>query len=271
MKKRAAITGIILLTVVFGLVIAGVFPVNAAPPRQLTPFPTPTPGPDGRIIYIVQTGDTLWRIAAITGLSLDEIRLLNNLSADEPILPGQQLLLGQGGPVAVSPTSGPSPTPTSRLPTPTPSPGAGTICVLLFDDVNGDAFHQETEPSIGGGAISITNRAGTVSETADTRTVAAPGESECFEELPEGNYNVTVAVPEGYNATSLLNYPLVLRAGDETFLAFGAQLSTQAQIDSPPPAEGGRSPMLGLIGGALLVVGVGLGLFAGRLTRQRPA
>jgi hypothetical protein len=270
MKKIASLSGITLFVGMFWLLLAGVLPVTAAPSRQLTPFPTPTPGPDGRIIYIVQTGDTLWRIAAITGLSLDEVRLLNNLSADDPIVPGQQLLLGLGGPVAASPTSGPSPAPTSRLPTPTPSPGDGTICVLLFDDTNGDAFHQETEPSVGGGAISITNRGGTVSETADTRAIAAPGESECFEQLPEGSYNVTVAVPGGYNATSLLNYPLVLRAGDETFLAFGAQLSTQAQIDSPPPAEGGRSPLLGLIGGALLVVGVGLGLFAGRLTRRRP-
>ena len=42
-------------------------PAYAAPALQLTEFPTPTPGPDGRIIYIVQDGDTLWRIAAVKG------------------------------------------------------------------------------------------------------------------------------------------------------------------------------------------------------------
>ncbi len=38
------------------------WPVTAAPPLQATDFATPTPGPDGKIIYIVQPGDSLWRI-----------------------------------------------------------------------------------------------------------------------------------------------------------------------------------------------------------------
>lgn len=71
-------------------------PASAAPALQLTDFPTPTAGPDGRIIYIVQAGDTLWRISAISGVSLDELRILNNLSADDVIGEGQQILLGFG-------------------------------------------------------------------------------------------------------------------------------------------------------------------------------
>src|SRR4030042_5078312 len=72
-------------------------PSQAAPLAQLTVFPTPTPGADGRIIYIVQQGDTLWRISAITGVTIDEIRRLNNLTGDT-VTPGQKLLIGMAGP-----------------------------------------------------------------------------------------------------------------------------------------------------------------------------
>ena len=39
----------------------------------------------------------------------------------------------------------------------------------------------------------------------------------------EGDYNVSVAIPEGYNPTTSLNAPITLVAGDITYLNFGAQ------------------------------------------------
>jgi len=53
---------------------------------------------------------------------------------------GDLLLVGTGGPAA-GPTVTPGPSPTPAPPTITPTPFAGTteICVLLFDDLNGDA------------------------------------------------------------------------------------------------------------------------------------
>ena len=86
--------------VVFGaLVLIWSRPAEAQPQYQLTPFLTPTPGPDGRILYVVQPFDTLFRIAAVAELSLNELRQLNNLSADEDVVvPGQVLILGFGGP-----------------------------------------------------------------------------------------------------------------------------------------------------------------------------
>ncbi len=269
MKKSGRVLLVIPLLGILIFLAAGVGRVTAAGALQLTPFPTPTPGPDGRIIYIVQPEDTLWRIAAISGLSVEEIQLLNNLGSGEPIVPNQALLLGLGGPVVASPTPGPPPTPTSLNPTPTSLPGSGTICVLLFEDANGDAFHQEAEPGIESGAISISDRSGAVSRTENTIGGALP-ETICFEELPEGDYNITVAIPEGYNPTTLLSYPIVLNAGDETFLDFGAQISTRALIEAPSPEEGGRSPLLGIIGGGLLVFGLGLGVAASRLRRRSP-
>ncbi len=236
--------------------------VSAAPSLQLTPFPTPTPGPDGRIIYIVKEGDTLWRVSAITGVPLDQLRELNNLGTEQPIIPGQELLLGYGGPAEVTPTSGPSPTPEPLLPTPSPQPGSGTLCILVFNDRNGDSIRREEELSIPGGRISVSDRSGEVSFTVDTTTGEEP---QCFEELPEGDYNITVAIPDGYNPTTVLNYALKLDPGSRTTIDFGAQMNSEKIAETQTPSGGDTSPLLGVVGILFLLGGIGLGIFAGRL------
>ena len=238
-------------------------PALAAPARQI-PIYTPTPLPDGRIIYTVQAGDTLLSISLKTGVPEDEIRKLNNISGDL-IVEGQKLLLGLAGPAQETSTPGPSPTPTTVLPTPTAKPGSGDLCILLFNDYNGDSIRQESEPSIPGGAISLTNRGGTVSKTAKTEAGPDPY---CFEKVPEGDYNITVAVPEGYNPTTVMNYAVQLNAGDQTYLDFGAQVNTVAMEEAPVPTGSGKSPLLGILGGVLLLAGAGLAIFAGRLLKS---
>jgi LysM repeat protein len=245
----------------------GALEVAQAAPDVQVPIFTPTPQPDGRIIYIVKTNDTLLGISLVTGVPVDKLRALNNLTSDT-IFEGQQLLLGLAGPVEVTPTAGPPPTPTPILPTPSPRPGQGTLCILLFNDINGDSIRQESEPSIPEGAISFGNRVGTVSKTV---TTVASEEHECFPELPEGNYTISVAVPEGYNPTTETDYETPLKAGDETYINFGAQANSQTLAEAPviPAPEGQRSPILGIIGGLFLLAGVGVAIFAGRLLRGR--
>lgn len=238
--------------------------VLASPPAQLTPFLTPTPGPDGRILYIVQPNDTLLRISLISGVPLEELRGLNNLTGDN-IIVGDELLLGLGGPSQVSPTPGPSPTPTIAVPTPTRLPGTGSLCILLYEDLNGDSLRQAEELSLIGGAISINNRSGSVSITEPTQ----PGEeAQCFEELDEGEYTISVAIPEGYNPTTQTNYALRLDTGNITYLDFGAQANAITQAEKIAPAGQEQSPLLGAIGIALLLAGVTLGLFARRLLKR---
>jgi LysM repeat protein len=241
--------------------------VAQAAPEAQVPIFTPTPQPDGRIIYIVKTNDTLLGISLITGVPVDKLRALNNLASDT-IYEGQELLLGLAGPVDVTPTAGPAPTPTPILPTPSPQPGQGTLCILLFNDINGDSIRQESEPSIPDGAISFGNRVGTVSKTV---TTVASDEHECFKELPEGTYTISVAVPEGYNPTTETDYETPLKAGDETYVNFGAQANSQTLAEQPviPAPEGRRSPILGIIGGLFLLAGVGVAIFASRLLRGR--
>ena len=241
-------------------------PVQAAPPAQIPIYP-PTPGPDGRIIYTVQANDTLLGIALLTGVPIEQLRALNNLSSDT-IFEGQELLLGLGGPEVVTPTAGPTPTLTPILPTPSPKPGQGTLCILVFNDLNGDSIRQDGEDSIPDGAISFGNSASTVSESTKTGVGAEP---QCFENLPEGSYTISVAVPEGYNPTTQNTYELALQAGDITYVNFGAQANSQTLAEAPaiPAPEGGRSPLLGIIGGLFLLAGIGVPFFAARPRRAR--
>ncbi|MFU8772667.1 MAG: SdrD B-like domain-containing protein, partial [Anaerolineales bacterium] len=179
--------------------------------------------------------------------------------------PGDEILLGLGGPADEISTPGPSPTPEELLPTPSPQPGSGTLCVFLFNDLNGDSRRQQDEPSIPGGAISISNQADSISFTETT----LPGfEPQCFEELPEGEYTVSVAVPEGYNPTTVLTHTLPLQPGSRTLLDFGAQASSETIARSPESNGGGNSTMLGLLGFVLVLGGIILALIVGKINRS---
>jgi len=229
---------------------------------QFTSFPTPTPGPDGRIIYIAQEGDSAWRIAANFGLKLDNLRTLNKWGETPNIKAGDKILLGLAGPAEASATPGPTPTSAPVIPTPSPKPGWGNLCILLYNDLNGNSLREESEPTLPNGEISVTDRSGTVSKTATTGGGVDPI---CFEQLPEGTYNASVAIPKGYNATTAMNQTITLNAGDITQVNFGAQADTQTQVEAPTPQGSGKSPLLAIAGALVLVVGIGLAFLAGRL------
>ena len=71
--------------------------VNGTPVYNLNPlvstiFPN-TPMPDGSITHVVKPGETLWLIAISYGTKIDNILLLNNITKDSPIYPGQKLII----------------------------------------------------------------------------------------------------------------------------------------------------------------------------------
>jgi len=258
----------ITLILVLGLVailLAGLgLPASAAPAPQYTYVPTPTPGPDGRIIFIV-TDESPWTIAARFNIPLEELRKLN-MWGDNPITkPGDEVLLGYAGPAEVTPTPGPTAIPETPFPTPTYEPGWGIICVLLYNDLNGDSVRQEEEPSIPGGAISISNRVGTVSITEST---ASGLDYQCYEQLLEGEYTVSVAVPDGFNATTLTDRTVVLSPGDITYLGFAAHTRSETSSAAAQAESAQRSPWLGIIGGVFLLAALGLTIFAGKLLKK---
>jgi LysM repeat protein len=269
MKLRPIVIASIfaIVLILFGMSL----PAQAAPSSQIVQFATATPLPDGRIMYQVQPGDNCIRVASLYGITVEQLRQLNTkLDANCSLTVGDLLLIGTGGPAAVSPTPGPSPTPLPPTITPTPFTGTTEICVLLFNDINGDGIRQLTEPVIVGGAISVTETNGKYSNTLTSAINPDPKayEGTCFNNVPEGNYNISAAIPDAYNPTMAWTSTIDVKAGDSAYVDFGAQSkqSTVAQSSNSNPG-GGTSPLLGIIGGLLLLGGAGLGWYALRLRK----
>jgi hypothetical protein len=271
MNRRSFLTLSLLavLLAFFGLTL----PAQASPQPQLPQFATPTPGPDGRIIYIVQPGDNCTSISLKTGVS-KELLLGQNPTLDcNLVIIGQQLLLGMGGPAAFTPTPGPSPTPTPIPPTVTPFAGTTELCILLYEDANGDALRQPTELGLAGGQVSVTDINGAYSKTESTVNTIDPDTEEsirtCFADVPEGTFNVSVAVPDGYNPTIDIAYRIDVKAGDRAFVDFGAQSQSVQAAPAENPTENSDSPLMGILGAVFLLGGLGLGWYALRL--RKPA
>ena len=258
------------LAVVFLALAALGAPSGVVAAQVATPFPTPTPGDDGRILYTVLPGDSPLVIAIKFGLDYEQLRILNNWSESQELQEGDIVLLGiasEQQPTA-QPTAAPEETPEES----SEGPGTGMLCILLFEDVNGDGLRQETEFGIEAGQISVSERTGLASQTSDSLSqVDVDGEPirTCFQELPTGEYTISVAAPEGYNPTTAQNTTVNLGAGDETSLNFGAQLNSENEAGGLFSLEDGRSPLFGLLGMVMLLSGAGLGYYTWRGTRRR--
>jgi len=262
--KRFFIIFVLIALLMFGLWL----PANAAPSLQQQ-VGTPTPGADGRIIYIVQPGDTCTRVSLLTGISVDQLRQLNSrLDENCTLVEGEELLIGIVSPA----TETPQPVIELGTPTVTPTPLAGTteVCVLLFNDANGNAMREDTEPAVAGGAVSLTEINGEYSGSQETFVPADPlvYQGICFTDIPEGSYNISVGIPAGWNPTMSMDSSLEVNAGDIAFVAFGIQ--SQQEVLDPTTTEeggGGQNTILGIVGGLLLLGGIGLGYYAWRTSR----
>jgi hypothetical protein len=263
---------LLLPALLFALLLCGLWlPAAAAPAAQ--EYVTPTAQPDGRILYVVQPGDTCFLVIALHRISMEQLRQLNSkLDENCTLIEGEQLLIGLVGPAAATDTPGPSPTPAPPTVTPTPFGGTTEICVLLFNDSNGDSLRQETEPAIADGAVSVTEINGKYSDSQTTvinpDPEAYPGI--CFTDVPEGTYNISVAIPSGYNPTTDPAYRLEVEAGDLASVPFGAQSNANVVSGPEEPGGGGgdnTSTVLGVVGVLLLLGGGGLGWYAWRSGR----
>jgi LysM repeat protein len=98
-------------------------PSVRVPTRSTTPQVVPVivsmPKTDGSISHVVQPGQALWSIAIAYGVTVEQLRLLNNFAANtNNIYAGETLMIR----VAYTPSPSPTITPTSRPPTRTPVP-----------------------------------------------------------------------------------------------------------------------------------------------------
>jgi hypothetical protein len=258
MKRFTIILGVFLLA---GLLWLSIPSSAEAGPAGQAFYYTPTPGVDGRIMYTVKDNDTCISISLLNKVDLAVLRTLNNLDEACGIMAGQKLLLGIYEVPTITP--GPSPIPSIAPPTPTPEKGNGNICIFLFEDTDGNAVPGTGEIQLAGGVVSMVDREAKVSRSGNTTNSVTPL---CFEDIPEGEYNISVAPPEGYNATTSMNYPLKVEGGDSHTIDFGAQKGSQAV--NPPDEQQSRSPLMAILGGILVLGGLGLGIYILFMSRR---
>jgi hypothetical protein len=259
--KKLTLISLIAVMLLLGILLVTTPQGVIADPLSQSSFQTPTPDADGQIIYTVQEGDNCTRVFLLTGVSIDQLILLNNLDEDCSILPNQQLLLATIAPPTATP-EGPTPTPTQAPPTPTPFAGSAKVCVSLFEDLDGNQMRMSGEFYLAGGVVSINDRLGAFSQTWNT----IGGDPDfvdlnCLEDVPEGEYNLSMGIPAGYNATTTLNYALTVTAGDTVVVDFGAQPSSQVIPTEVVNQGGTRSPLFLIVGLFLLAGGAGLAFF----------
>lgn len=263
---------LLLLASLFVVVVLSAMPSQAAasPLFQATPQPLPAPEADGRVLYTALSGDSPWLIAGKFNIAIEQLRILNSWSADKVLQEGETVILAI---VTEAPPTSEATSEVVATGTPEGMPGTGAICVLLFNDLNGDAMRQTDELGIPGGAASVSERTGLASRTDDTlQQLDENGDpvAVCFADLPGGEYTVSVAAPQGYNPTTAQSATIQLNPGDETSLNFGAQPGSSGGLSILSPEEGGPpSPLMGLLGIVLLLGGGALAAYSWQLSRRR--
>jgi LysM repeat protein len=254
---------------------SGVAGATSAPPTsppvvKLPPFVLPTALPDGSVVYIVQSGDSLWRIAANTGKTIDEIKAMNGLTSNV-LTAGQRIIIGQGPTATPAPTIAPtedlqalsdtaSAPATAESPSPT-APPAGTteICALLYEDINGNGQQEANEAAIPGGQLAILD-ANTGAPLQAYTTKPEDTNGHCFQDLPPGSYTVAATAPAGYNPTTATSVLQQADAGLHYKLQFGAQRGSRA-VSGAGSKSNLRMALFGAAGVVFLLLAAGIAGF----------
>jgi LysM repeat protein len=127
-----------------------------------TPSPTPCTPPAGWVVYTVQPGDTLFRLALNYGMTATDLQNANCLPSADQIQAGQQIYVPEPPPTSIpsatsspSPTSGVTPSPThtpSITPSPTPTESeeiSGVKGEIYFDLGGGNVVPVCGDPAPG--------------------------------------------------------------------------------------------------------------------------
>jgi len=139
-----AILSFCLLLCFISPALAGNMPQEATPEVQQQPTTVPTlpvelysqtatPGLDGGIRHTVLEGQFLITIADMYGITLNELLTKNNLTAESLILPGDILIIREGGEINLGQPTGTPDAPAQILtPVPTQSP-TPTLALVLAE------------------------------------------------------------------------------------------------------------------------------------------
>lgn len=203
-------------------------------PAEAQNNPTDTPDAEGFIYVEVQPDDSLWAIAARSGLTIPELLALNDLDASVVLQPGDRLIVARVTPPATATSDIPTPT----LPPPSPSATAvkprTAVCIIAFDDLNRDGSLDQGEAARPNVAFTIYNE----QEVVANYVTDGVSEPYCLEALPPGVYHVTRSKTQQETLTTEGDWALTLAEGSVLNLAFGSyEDSGLSQEPSPNPDE----------------------------------
>lgn len=226
-------------------------PSTPTPGPSPTPRSTPTPRPDGAVVHIVESGDSVFGIALMYNVPADQIRSLNtgSMGTSDMIWPGQPLVISIP---SQSPTPTSLPAPSAADPTAVPVAEAGEgvgagaggtcICVLAYHDRNGDTFRDEaTEELLPNAQFTIADTSGVVGRY----TSNGVNEPHCFD-LPPGAYRVIQASPPGYAPSGPSEWAVPLPEGNSLDVQFGNARGEDSEtpgeaVEPTPGGEDGES------------------------------
>lgn len=228
----------------------------AAPLPQLGP--TATPDAEGVIYAEVQPGDSIWAIAARSGITIDQILEYNDMTRDSVIRVGDRLIVGyaevttstdetveatavvtgtveaEGTPATeeAEPTSTPvTPEPTAEIAAAKVSGAA--ICLTAFDDPNQNGVMDQGEGLRAAVAFTISDGQSVVSNYV-TDGAAEPF---CIEGLPAGSYRVSRSASPNEVLTNPGDSAIALADGSSLSLQFGSFESEAPEATTSPAME----------------------------------
>ncbi len=105
--------------------------VTGVPTTTAVPVIASTPNPDGSIIHIVKAGQTLWTIAVIYDVPLDDIKAINGFTENTILYLGDEVIIKPAHAATPAPTL-----PPGDSPAPSPSPSmAATPSPTAFSQI----------------------------------------------------------------------------------------------------------------------------------------
>jgi hypothetical protein len=135
--------------------------------------------------------------------------------------------------------------------------GTGQICVLAFDDQNGNGVREADEPLLAGVSFTLAD----TTKVKDSYKTDGNSEPHCFSDLVPAQYTVQARKAATLEVTTEGQWVVPLASGAQFDVTYGAR-----KIDSSAtrPAAGGSMSDLGrfVLGGLGLVVLAGAGLLA---------
>lgn len=138
--------------------------------------------------------------------------------------------------------------------------GSGEICVLAFEDQDGNSVKGSDEPLLGGVGFTLSDESGVKS------TWSTDGNSEpyCFGNLPPAQYTVQARGPANLEVTTAGQWAVPLAAGARFDVAWGAQKTGGTAAANNSSGGGSSMTTFGriVLGGVGLLVLIGAGFLA---------